>query len=547
MQRMGEGLALSQDAAARDARSLAERLSKAAAGSAPGSESARGELKSAAESMEAAAAAAQSEQSDSAAQSARQGLEALGRASSALSGAKQSAESGQPAAGSESSGSQQPGSVQSGSQQSGSQQSGSQQSGSQQSGSQQSAAQQAQEQAQLSERAGELDKGTDGASLSEAAQNSTSSALQKAQDAMQRASESLQEGERSEAADAQREALDALAEAEREASRGVAPQSEEGQAKAEELAREQERIREQLLALARRLEESQAATPPPGLSRAQESAQEAQSSLQQGNLDGAQEQEEETEREIREAMRDLEEEERQYEELRQEELLFKITEEVAGMLESHRVQMDATREIDSGRRADGRESASRADRLRLRNVSREEEAIAQRSGTVVEAILEEGARVFAEVLSNVQADLTEVARRCGEAGGYRSDEGVQALQAEVEDSLLLLLDSLQNELERRQQEQTRPGTPPPDGTPPLVPDVAELKVLRKIEEGILQRMDELLVLHPELESEQVDSILLRDLGRLAYRHQRMTELFQDLRRRLGLSDPPPLSEDSEHP
>jgi hypothetical protein len=81
----------------------------------------------------------------------------------------------------------------------------------------------------------------------------------------------------------------------------------------------------------------------------------------------------------------------------------------------------------------------------------------------------------------------------------------------------------------------------------LVPDVAELKVLRKIEEGILQRMDELLVLHPELESEQVDSILLRDLGRLAYRHQRMTELFQDLRRRLGLSDPPPLSEDSEHP
>jgi hypothetical protein len=162
-------------------------------------------------------------------------------------------------------------------------------------------------------------------------------------------------------------------------------------------------------------------------------------------------------------------------------------------------------------------------------------------------ILEEGARVFAEVLSNVQADLTEVARRCGEAGGYRSDEGVQALQAEVEDSLLLLLDSLQNELERRQQEQTRPGTPPPDGTPPLVPDVAELKVLRKIEEGILQRMDELLVLHPELESEQVDSILLRDLGRLAYRHQRMTELFQDLRRRLGLSDPPPLSEDSEHP
>ena len=246
-------------------------------------------------------------------------------------------------------------------------------------------------------------------------------------------------------------------------------------------------------------------------------------------------------------MRQLEEEERQYQELRQEELLFKITEEVTGMLESHRVQMEATVEIEDARRSAGRERASRADRLRLRNISREEEAIAQRAGTVVEAILEEGARVFAEVLENAQTDLSEVSRRLGEGGGYRSGEGVQALQGEIEDALVLLLESLKNELERRQSESMPAGTPPPDGSPPLVPDVAELKVLRTLEVGILRSIEELTALHPELSGEEVDRMLLRDLGRLSYRHQRVTELFQDLRRRLGLGDPPSISDDPEHP
>ena len=75
---------------------------------------------------------------------------------------------------------------------------------------------------------------------------------------------------------------------------------------------------------------------------------------------------------------------------------------VCGERERGTLEIERTRE--------GRSPVTRAGRIRLRNISREEAAIGQRAHKVSEAIREEGSLVFAETLGNVEKDLEKIAR-----------------------------------------------------------------------------------------------------------------------------------------
>jgi hypothetical protein len=72
-----------------------------------------------------------------------------------------------------------------------------------------------------------------------------------------------------------------------------------------------------------------------------------------------------------------------------------------------------------------------------------------------------------------------------------------------------------------------------------VPDAAELRLLKKLEQDVLERLAQLQELHPELEDPdaELDPLLLEELTRLAYQHRRVGELFEYFRRRLGVPDP----------
>jgi len=207
-------------------------------------------------------------------------------------------------------------------------------------------------------------------------------------------------------------------------------------------------------------------------------------------------------------------------------------------------QVRATQEIDASRA--GRTRVSRSDRVRLRNTAREFEAIAQRASQVRSAIAKEGVAVFAEIVRNVESDLVRIARDMGEGGGYQSGERVQALQDDVHRNLIWLKDALEKELSERQQGE-QPGGSGPQQDPPLVPDVAELKLLRMMEVEVIARLEQQLQLHPELAgpTEDLDPLLLEDISRLAYQHNRISELFTLFRERLEIPAPP--ARDSEGP
>jgi len=194
---------------------------------------------------------------------------------------------------------------------------------------------------------------------------------------------------------------------------------------------------------------------------------------------------------------------------------------------------------------------SRSQKLRLRRIGREEEALAGRSEEIATAIEAEGALVSGQLMANVASDLRRVARDISEEGDYRTGERTQALQRDVEEALIWMLEALRQEQARRQnesqdQQRQQQGEPQPgqgENKPGLIPDTAEIKLLRRMEIDLQESVDQLIRLNPELaEADEVDERVLREITRLATRHEKITELFSAMRERLGIEAPEPVED-----
>ena len=396
--------------------------------------------------------------------------------------------------------------------------------------------------------------GSPSSSSSNSSSSGAKAALSSAKGAMQAAAKSLASKSPTAASKSQREALSELEKAAEKAGQNGPLAKPEDKAEAEALAKEQERIRQELLDLAKRNQKRDASRPTPGLAKAGSSATKAQSQLEQGDLDEAGESEGDAEREMRQALDSLSEEEEQYQKLRAEELLFKVAEQVKALQDAHREAMRETKEIDGARK--GSETATHTQRLRLRKVSKTEEGLAARAADMEKAIRAEESLVFAEVLDRVDRDLVRVSKDLGDEGGFQSGDRVQAVQEDVDQGLAWLHQALQAEKDRRRQEESESGGQnqgsKEHGRNRLVADAAELKLLRQLEVENLDALAKFKAAHPELADPSIaqgasaqgatgqgelDPRLLEDLSRLADRHSRTSDLFEKFRKRLGLPDP----------
>ncbi len=498
--KLTEALAASQADAAERTQRIERGLETLPEGKNEAGRQASENLSAAAESMRAASERTRSGALDEAAASAEQALEALERSLEALERSRGEAASSQ----------------------------------------QDDFAELAQEQAELARELSELETLPPQASLEESAREGLERALVRARSALESAQNELAEGRSSSAAGSEREALEELRNAGAQAQAGVRPSSPEERRRAEELAREQEEIREKILDLARRIQEEQEELDAANLARAETAAGEAAAGLRAGDLAQAGEKEREVERELRRLQDELKQEEERYQRLRQEEQLFRLGEELQGMIETHRTQAAAVVEIDAERAND--DEPTRSLKLRLRRIAREEEALGSRSQEMSAAIQDEGAQVSAQLLANAASDLERIANLLAEEGEYQTGERTQFLQRDVEQAFEWLLESLRAEQARREQQdrQDQQGEQAQTGEnrPGLVPDSAELKLLRRMEVDVQEAVKEVLDLHPELSNpDDVDDNVLRDITRLAGRHETITRLFRSMRERLGIDKP----------
>jgi hypothetical protein len=167
----------------------------------------------------------------------------------------------------------------------------------------------------------------------------------------------------------------------------------------------------------------------------------------------------------------------------QDEVLRALEERFTAMLAKQRELSLQTKTLDKTREqvltADGSLPAALHERIQA--VAGGEQDLEVEAGDALKLLQEEGTTaVFPEIVAELKDQLHEVARRC------RADETqkpVQQKQAEVEDTLALLINALRRTIEQREGGQ--PGQC--NGQPPLVPISAELKMIKFLQERVNKR------------------------------------------------------------
>lgn len=243
--------------------------------------------------------------------------------------------------------------------------------------------------------------------------------------------------------------------------------------------------------------------------------------------------------ELESAQEQLQGDRDRYEQVRQGEVLFQLGEELQALLDGQVALNGETTAVAGERSAAGEDRLSRSQRRTVARLAEDERLLAARARAAAEALSEDGAVAFVFALGLSADDMETVAARLAE-----EDTGpvVQALQRGIQQRLADLIAVLEDELERRRQalredavEPAEPGQPA-SGPPPLVPPVAELLLVQRMELFALSRLAgfrQLLESGPARD----DGLQARDvqvLERWASEHARITELFQSL-----IPAPPP--------
>ncbi len=353
-------------------------------------------------------------------------------------------------------------------------------------------------------------------------------AIQQAMKSMEQAEQRLQNGQQSSASNNQSQAAEQLDKAQ-EGIRQNRPLTEQEKQNLEQVAEKQKQLEEDIIDLAKLVEERQNRRASQALKEAQQASQRASRALEEGKPEEADEQQAEAEQKLEEARQELEEERDRYLDLRQEELLFKIGEELTEFLEAQRPLTEQTEAAGEVYAEKGK--LSRPARRKLNQVGERELELIARTEFILQALVEEGVLVFSHALKANVADLKEVADRLS---GRRPDpsEFTVMLQRDVEMRAEQLLAALKREQERRQNEnqgQQQQQNQFGNQKQPLVPLIAELKMLKRMEEDMQQRTEEIERLIAAAGADGVTEFDLALAERLAHQHAALTDIFKKIK------------------
>jgi len=307
---------------------------------------------------------------------------------------------------------------------------------------------------------------------------------------MAKASESLK-GQNTQAAKGhQQEALRKLTDEELRKLAELSRRVEEMTKTNPENTKKQEEIARQAQDLADRMSQKSEQNPngAPGrenMDKASQSAKSAAGKMSQGGGSGGQSGESDqrdARDEMNKAREKLAQEIANAERQQQDQAIAKIIDLLGKMLESQKAATISTRALDA-KKADGKEW-SRPEELSLAKLSSEEGRLGDEAVRIIKMLTDEGTTaVFPQVLKQVEVDLRDVQNMLGDK---QTGQLTQAIQGQVEKNLQDMVDALKKEQQRRKQGGGGGGGGG-GGKQPLVPPVAELKMLRSLELDIIAR------------------------------------------------------------
>jgi len=254
-------------------------------------------------------------------------------------------------------------------------------------------------------------------------------------------------------------------------------------------------------------------------------------------LQGEQAQEAETDmdeakKHLEKAQKDLAREETKYQNIRQQEVLFRVRQ----ALEAVKADQDAvngeTAEFDMNR--DGARRLNRLERKTIRALAQRELDVRVKAVEIKEKLEEDDATVFSWVLDRNMQDLDEVADCLNR---QKTDPLVQNIQQDISDRFGELIETLKLEMKRRSEAMEESSESSSDQQSPqknpLIPPVAELLMIKRLEENALRRLNEFVRLNPDLLEAGAEPMAIQMLERLGYRHANITELFTRMVERAG--------------
>ncbi|MCA8973351.1 MAG: hypothetical protein KDC98_01450 [Planctomycetes bacterium] len=357
-----------------------------------------------------------------------------------------------------------------------------------------------------------------------------SESMQQARQDMQQAEQSLRSGQQSSASQQQRQAAQALAEAARQMQQNQ-PMTEQQKQELGAEAAAQKQLAEDIIRLAEMLDEQQQAARRK-LDEAAAAADRAQQAMERGDAEETREQQEEARQKLEEAARELEQERDRYQDMRQEELLFKMKEELLALLEQQR---PITAETLQAQEVEKSGRLSRPLRVKLNRLGEQEHELAGRIDFLVTALADEGNLVYQTVLRTILEDLREIGDRLG---GRSPDVGsfTTLMQQDVERRSEDLLTALENERKRREQQRKDQQQQQQQGENKLnqqqqrlVGQIAELEMLKTLLEDTGRATADLHLLVSAGSAESITATEGALVERLAHRHAEITKLFSAIK------------------
>jgi len=341
-------------------------------------------------------------------------------------------------------------------------------------------------------------------------------AMEDAKDAMEQAANSMQRG-RTEAASNQeerastalQEAMDALNQA-----LGAPENKAQQEQRLKKLAKAQEELQDKLKSLAQALQEKEISNKArQAVDQSGQKMGEASRNLQQQQAQEAQQKEQEAQDYLDQADEALKKKALKYEDLQQEELLFNLMQEVSDLIKVQEAINASTTRMELAREDAGRRRHTRHDRRAILRLSSKQKDSQKKLLTLSTAIrLEQGKNplAFIFVMERIEKDMGRIEKRL-----KVFDTGPLTLHLEekVLENLKELQLTLKDEIEARRKAKQQKQQQQQNQKQPLVSPVAELLLIRRLQQRWLTNYNRFQKRAPTLdpEGDPVDESILEDL------------------------------------
>lgn len=245
--------------------------------------------------------------------------------------------------------------------------------------------------------------------------------------------------------------------------------------------------------------------------------------MSSGSQSGSQDSSEDAEEDLQEAMDNLDQLQQQMQQQDQQETLFQIEQELKKMLGAQKKLLVDTQEIEK-QRPSPTEALPRRARLQVRKVHDDQRGLADATKVIVKKMEEEGVIVFREVLQWAVDDMGEAAVRLDKE---QTGTLTQNIQEDILKQLSDLIDALRKERNRKQQQQQQGGGGGGGGGP-LVPPLAELKMLQIMQKDVNRRTQRIDQAVAQSEEKDLTATQKDELRRMAQKEGKIAGLTKEL-------------------